>query len=1018
MKRNSLVFNKLWLVMASMALALSMSIFTGCRSYEDDICSLQERMDKLQNELQALQGKVVKEVLSKDGKLIIVFTDGTQKEVEAGDLIKLSIDDKGNWCINGKSTGVSAKGEKGEKGDPGAPGKNGENGKDGQPGKDGKQGPQGPEGPKGPKGDPGHSPEITIGDNGNWFIDGKDTNISAKPKNGSVNCMIDEDGGFVYLTFFGEGDKPLNNGKPIVFMLESARLTSIVLVPDAVYQGFPAIEFPITSNSFQEVKAGITPTKDDNGENFGKTWYWKEVTGQKEDVSAVLRLNPSTFGAQYIKSVELEFKDAKNLRTVEIVDENGHKPTIIAPEGDKWENNAEDGLLTVGLKGYFAGKKAMNGETPAEELPLAQFKVTTTKSDVAVRSDWAVLYMVDGGLKQPYIYLNQSLKNTHKFTCLPRTYAKTAGNGETAEIPLSATTDLKTIVESYYTTSLLEADKAKKLNEKKLDLSYKFYVMPYEADGKEYCKVSEDGIVTPINKKGEAFSYEADGRKAIVQVRLYMQDKLVALSYLHLNIVDKQVDDVFYKYWVACKSGDFPKSAAGEDYKPVFKTAAVKGVNDDFTTTHEWATINYLYDLKLSEFNFYNHPHYEFMGVAKSSLAPATSPSIASMLKEEGIPVENYLTAENIDGRFTFTYPNEKTFEIKIKRSADSKCLKPGLYCVPVHFTQNGPEVWRDRIKSLPYNIVIFFKIEVTDETKAAVDKVAETFDKYKMPELWQDNTVYVKGVTKSPTEGFEPTLRSAKVFKDFTKFQTEVKEAAKKIYGTNLEFFAEVKSVTGGEGKVENYTVDNSKPGEFTITRTGVLKAQEVVTVSYGFSIPGCPVIRELVTFTAVFDHAATYKIVDENLSLDQKKVMRLNKKDGVLEIRDDLQPHSFKLSEVLQLLSKEDDPKVLLNFGEITRAEQTDLQILGDENHLKIAVTLPDDEFVKKNILVTTPSTDKFGTESVITWQNIPRDGHAKLQHAKDFKLSLTINYGSKYQYHNVPLMIRIIPDAQWGK
>ena len=95
MKRNSLVFNKLWLVMASMALALSMSIFTGCRSYEDDICSLQERMDKLQSELQALQGKVVKEVLSKDGKLIIVFTDGTQKEVDAGDLVDSTI--KCNW---------------------------------------------------------------------------------------------------------------------------------------------------------------------------------------------------------------------------------------------------------------------------------------------------------------------------------------------------------------------------------------------------------------------------------------------------------------------------------------------------------------------------------------------------------------------------------------------------------------------------------------------------------------------------------------------------------------------------------------------------------------------------------------------------------------------------------------------------------------------------------------------------------------------------------------------------------
>ena len=82
MKQNSLTVSKLWLKIASIAIVLSMAVFTGCRSYEDDICSLNERMDKMQNDLKLLQGKVVKEVLAKDGKLVIVFTDGTKRRLK------------------------------------------------------------------------------------------------------------------------------------------------------------------------------------------------------------------------------------------------------------------------------------------------------------------------------------------------------------------------------------------------------------------------------------------------------------------------------------------------------------------------------------------------------------------------------------------------------------------------------------------------------------------------------------------------------------------------------------------------------------------------------------------------------------------------------------------------------------------------------------------------------------------------------------------------------------------------
>lgn len=75
-------------------------------------------------------------------------------------------------------------GAKGDKGDPGEKGKQGERGFTGPQGRTGNPGPAGPPGPKGdtgiqgPKGDPGndgHTPVITIGLNGNWYIDGRDT---------------------------------------------------------------------------------------------------------------------------------------------------------------------------------------------------------------------------------------------------------------------------------------------------------------------------------------------------------------------------------------------------------------------------------------------------------------------------------------------------------------------------------------------------------------------------------------------------------------------------------------------------------------------------------------------------------------------------------------------------------------------------------------------------------------------------------------------------------------------------
>ena len=106
-----------------------------------------------------------------------------ENEVRQVDAPSIEIGENGNWWINGKDTGVSAKGEPGQPGSGGAStsievGTNGNwwiNGADtgisarGEPGQPGQ---------------PGTSASIEVGTNGNWWINGADTGISARGEPG------------------------------------------------------------------------------------------------------------------------------------------------------------------------------------------------------------------------------------------------------------------------------------------------------------------------------------------------------------------------------------------------------------------------------------------------------------------------------------------------------------------------------------------------------------------------------------------------------------------------------------------------------------------------------------------------------------------------------------------------------------------------------------------------------------------------------------------------------------------
>lgn len=122
----------------SALIASATTSLTSCKDYDDDINNLQSQID----ELKTLQEKIQKQI---DNGAILTSVTPT------GDGVVLALSNGNSYTIK---NGVN--------------GANGTNGKDGQNGKDGKDG-----------------SVVTIGENGNWFIDGKDTKLAAKGKDGA-----------------------------------------------------------------------------------------------------------------------------------------------------------------------------------------------------------------------------------------------------------------------------------------------------------------------------------------------------------------------------------------------------------------------------------------------------------------------------------------------------------------------------------------------------------------------------------------------------------------------------------------------------------------------------------------------------------------------------------------------------------------------------------------------------------------------------------------------------------------
>ena len=138
----------------------------------------------------------------------------------------ITIGKNGNWFVDGADTGIKAQGPKGDKGEDGRGiisitliSSEGDVDTYTITYTDGTtstftvtNGAEGPQGIQGEKGADGHTPVITIGENGNWFVDGKDTGIKAQGPKGDKGDKGDvgKDGTSV-LTGHGEPSVELGN---------------------------------------------------------------------------------------------------------------------------------------------------------------------------------------------------------------------------------------------------------------------------------------------------------------------------------------------------------------------------------------------------------------------------------------------------------------------------------------------------------------------------------------------------------------------------------------------------------------------------------------------------------------------------------------------------------------------------------------------------------------------------------------------------------------------------------------
>ena len=365
------------LLMGALTIA-SVSTFTSCKDYDDDISSLQSQIDKLNEMVSKIQGQIDK------GAILTGVNP-----VENG--VKLTLSNGDTYTItNGKD---GAKGEAGAAGAPGTPGKDADVWKIGDDGywykNDAKTewkavGTDGAAGAAGTAGTPG-----APGKDGKYYVPNPQTGTFFVYGDGDKDAY---DSGISYTSanvltaIWSEDALVLNNVKDVeggkVVINLTSKLLSLVFSPKAYWEGIETIPvYSFDYNPIELEKADVTKNQigDLGTENSGK--HVSIVT----DAVASYYLNPS--------NASVDTKDVSHysflINTADILNTRASSNDIKVTKVDK-----EDGMIKVHFG--MANGNALTETNNKVDVAALRYKYAIKKGDKEVKdtlvtSDFAAL---------------------------------------------------------------------------------------------------------------------------------------------------------------------------------------------------------------------------------------------------------------------------------------------------------------------------------------------------------------------------------------------------------------------------------------------------------------------------------------------------------------------------------------------------------------------------------------------------------------------------------------------------
>lgn len=514
------------LLMGALTIA-SVSTFTSCKDYDDDISGLQSQIDQLKKTIdeinsQITAGSILTDVTPNDNGITVKLSNGKTyditngKDGKAGSVVKI-VD--GVWYIDDVSTGLNAKGDKGDKGDPGTPGTNGTAGTPGAAGKDGAY----------------YLPK----EDGYFYkVDGNtETKTGIMWKTASNDAIT---------AVMGEEDLKLGHvlksdgtyGEYTISL--SSNLRGIVFMKDgdsrAYVDGVPAIR--ISSFEYKALSAGAT--KDSKNE------IWTE--GAKKVV------NPETYAYYHVNPANASKEQLENL--IFALEANGDFITSRAKASDDFAAKPEfvefkDGILKV--KVNVTGTPATDKNITTVALQAQRKNGETVTSDYATiyKTNMDPLYLADiekinRSTPEDYHYrrgtVGISVKDTEAGAKVKNSlvWSEDAQKKEVVDtvVAYNGQLDLSTFV-GVHQKSNTGCSVVKDLTPLGMSIKYEvvknYKLGTNQTDQKDFVTVTEDGIVTPkvFTTTGEA----AIDRTPIVRVSLMNGSNVVRVAYVKIKIV-------------------------------------------------------------------------------------------------------------------------------------------------------------------------------------------------------------------------------------------------------------------------------------------------------------------------------------------------------------------------------------------------------------------------------------------------------------------------------------------------